>query len=82
MSDAENRFKEVRPIPSLNLPDVMEADCKQYLDEDTMMFLCIPKRSYRGPCPHCGEYDYHVHGRAQQRHIHDDSMGTTSIELL
>lgn len=81
MSDAENRFKEVRPIPSLNLPDVMEADCKQYLDEDTMMFLCIPKRSYRGPCPHCGEYDYHVHGRAQQRHIHDVSMGTTSIEL-
>lgn len=81
MSFDSTRYKEVYPIPQLNLADIEEIQCVTPIDyEDSEYhFLCKPKETHRLGCPHCGSFDYYVHGKASDRFVHDVSMGLTKV---
>jgi len=75
-------YEPVRPIPCLNLPELNEIECLKPIDYgDIYFFECEPVSNYRGPCPHCGNHDYYIHGNAADRRVHDISMGLISVQL-
>lgn len=76
------KYEPVRPIPCLNLPELREIECQKPADYgDIYFFECEPKEHYRGACPHCGDRNFYVHGKAADRKVHDISMGLVSVLL-
>lgn len=69
--------------PKLNISEIEEVGAFYYRDDPNVLYVkCKPKNEYTGPCPHCGCFNYYKHGTSNIRHIHDISMGLTSIDII
>jgi transposase len=77
-------YEKVSPVPSLNIPELKELECVRPKNStDSLLFHCEPVSKYRGLCLSCNKSHYHYgHGYAEDRLVHDISMGLIHVDLL
>lgn len=77
-------MEELKKIPSLNLPDIIERKCYKPKDGSPyMLFFCEEKTSASRNCIYCGSPDIYIHAQSTQpRFVHDVNVGITQIDLV
>lgn len=78
------QMEEVRPIPSLNLPDIEEIDCLRPTDGARyQVFFCKGIKKSNRVCPYCASINVYSHGKLpKDRLVHDVNVGLTKVDIL
>lgn len=80
-----SKMRSVYPVPSLNLPDIVEIECLEPLDgSEYRVFVCEGKQPWYGrQCPFCNSYSTESKGRMDEpRLVHDVNVGCTRIDIV
>ncbi|MCI5792439.1 MAG: ISL3 family transposase [Lachnospiraceae bacterium] len=80
--ELKDLYEYVRPIPSLNIPELKENECIKPKDNDyEYIFHVSPVSKRNQACDECGSLYYHVDGKSKDRKVSDISQGLIRVSL-
>ena len=76
------QYEYVRPIPKLNIPELVENECIRPKNNGSEYFYHVSPVTKRNQvCEACGSLNYHGDGKAKDRLISDISQGLIRVTL-